>query len=247
MLHPGDFHFFGVTNFIQLECFLRAASRTITGCLLFSPISPLLSEAYLPPLRANLIHFALSFFLWALHLPFSCPVSVLARLGVKPKLFNSSWRAFPFTHPLMLYPTSPREVIFACPLLPSCNLPSFTVESTISSSCFRSDPLLSRQGAALAYLDSLLPHDLVILTDSSVSFSKGGSGALANCSLGGTKATLSFSAGPVCSRLSAKTCTILQALCWFRQHQQVCHFSSLLFLSDCRSVLFSVFLLTSTL
>ena len=37
-------------------------------------------------------------------------------------------------------------------------------------------------------------------------------------------------AGPVCSSFSAEACTILQALCWSRQDQQVCHFSSLLFL-----------------
>ena len=32
---------------------------------------------------------------------------------------------------------------------------------------------------------------------------------------------------------------ILQALCWSRQHQQACHFSSLLLISDSRSVLAS--------
>ena len=31
---------------------------------------------------------------------------------------------------------------------------------------------------------------------------------------------------------SAEACAILHALCWSRQHQQVCHFSSLLLLSD---------------
>ena len=50
-------------------------------------------------------------------------------------------------------------------------------------------------------------------------------------------ATLSFSAGPVCSSFSAKACAILHALCWPRQHQKVCHFFSLLLLSDSRSVL----------
>ena len=59
-------------------------------------------------------------------------------------------------------------------------------------------------------------------------FGKGGSGVLANCSLCGTEATLSFSAGPVCSSFSAEACAIVHALCWSRQHQQVCHFSSLL-------------------
>ena len=112
----------------------------------------------------------------------------------------------------------------------------------------------SCQGAALAHLDSLLPHDLMLWTDGSAPFpfSKDGSGVLANCSLCGTKATLSFSAGPVCSSFSAEACAILHALCWCRQHQQVCHFSSLLLLSDSRSVLatlsfFPSFLLSQTL
>ena len=89
---------------------------------------------------------------------------------------------------------------------------------------------------------SLALHNLVLWTDSSVvvPFGKGGSGVLANCSLCGTEATLSFSAGPVCSSLSAEACTFLHALCWSRQHQQVCHFSSLL-LSDSRSVLTTLF------
>ena len=46
-----------------------------------------------------------------------------------------------------------------------------------------------------------------------------------------------LSAGPVCSSFSAEACAILHALCWSRQHQQVCHFYSLLLLSDSRSVL----------
>ena len=88
----------------------------------------------------------------------------------------------------------------------------------------------SRQGAALAHLDSLFPHDLVLWTDCSVlfPFGKGGSSVLANCSLCGTEATLFFSAGPVCSSFSAEACAILHALCWSRQHQQVCHLSSYL-------------------
>ena len=98
------------------------------------------------------------------------------------------------------------------------------------------------------------PHDLVLWTDGSVPFpfGKGGSDVLANCSLCGTEATLSFSAGPVCSSFSAEACAILQALCWSRQHHKVCHFSSLLLLSDSRSVLTTLssppsFLLSQTL
>ena len=128
----------------------------------------------------------------------------------------------------MLPSTSPREALLACPPFLAWSLLSFTVESTLSTPCSRSDPPLSRQGAALAHLDSLLPHDLVIWADCSVpfSFGKGDSGAFANCSLSGTKATLSFSAGPVCSSFFAEACAILQALCWSRQLQQACHFSS---------------------
>ena len=55
----------------------------------------------------------------------------------------------------MLPSTSLREALLACPTFPPWNLPSFTVESTLTSPCSRSDPPLSRQGAALAHLDSL--------------------------------------------------------------------------------------------
>ena len=97
--------------------------------------------------------------------------------------------------------------------------------------------LLSRRGAALAHLDSF-PCDLVIWIDGSVPFpfGKGGFGVFANCSLCGTEVTLSFSAGPVCLGFSAEACAILQALCWSRHHEQVCHFSFLV-LSDSRSVI----------
>ena len=54
-------------------------------------------------------------------------------------------------------------------------------------------------------------------------------------------ATLSFSTGPVCSSFSAEACANLHALCCSRQHQQVCHFSCLLFLSDSCFVLTALF------
>ena len=69
-------------------------------------------------------------------------------------------------------------------------------------------------------------------------FGKGGFGVVANCSLCDTKTTLSFSRGPVCSSFFAEACAILHALCWSRQHQQVCHFLSLLY--DSRSVLITL-------
>ena len=220
---PGWFAFLSATSFTKLERLHRAASRAITGCLSSSSIS-LLSEASLPPLRVTLLSYER-----ALRLPTSFPISGLARLGVKPRLCRSSWRAFASTHQLMLPSTCSREALLACPLCPPWNLPSFTLESTLSTPCSRSDPPLSRQGAALAHVDSLPPHDLVLWTDGSVPFplGKGGSGVLANCSLCGTEATLSFSAGSVCSGFSPEACAILHALCWSQQHQQVCHFSSL--------------------
>ena len=243
--------FLSATNLTKLKRLHRAASRAITGCLSSSPIPLLLSEASLPPLRVTLTHFTLFSYERALRLPTSFPISGLARLAVKPRLCRSSWRAFASTHPLMLPSTSSREALLA---FPPWNLPSFTVESTLSTPCSRSDPPLSRQGAALAHLDSLPSHDLVLWTDGSVPFpfGKGGSGVLANCSLCGTEATLSYSAGPVCSSFSTEACAILHALCWSRQHQQACHFSFLLFLSDSRSVLVTLssppsFLLSQTM
>ena len=131
--------------------------------------------------------------------------SGLARLGVKPRLCRSSWRAFASTHLLMLLSTSLRQALLTCPPFPSWNLPSFTVESTLSSPCSRSALPLSRQGAAFAPLDSLPPRDLLPWTDGSVPFpfGKSGSSILANCSLCGTEATLFFLADPVCSSFSA--------------------------------------------
>ena len=106
-------------------------------------------------MRVTLTHFTLLSYERALLLPTSFPISGLARLGVKPRLCRSSWRAFASTHPLMFPSTCSREALLAYPRFPTWNLPSFTVESTLSTPCSRSDPPLSRQGAALAHLDSL--------------------------------------------------------------------------------------------
>ena len=251
---PRWFPFLSATNLTKLEYLHRAGSRAITGCLSSSLIALLLTEASLPSLRVTLTHFTLFSHERALCLPTSFPISGLARLEMKPRLCRSSWRAFASTHPLMLPSTCSREALVPCPPCPPWHLPSFTVESTLSSPCSRSDPPHSRRGVALAHLDSLPPDDLVLWTDGSVPFpfGKASSGVLANCSLCGTEATLSFLAGPVCFSFSAEACTILHALCWSWQHHKVCHFSSLFFLSDSRSVLATLssrplFLLSQTL
>ena len=56
----------------------------------------------------------------------------------------------------MLPSTSSREALLASPPFPPWNLSAFTLESILSSPCSCSDPPLSRQGAALAHLESLL-------------------------------------------------------------------------------------------
>ena len=152
---PGWFPFLSATNSTKMERLHRAASRAITGCLSSSHILLLLSKASLHPLRVTLTHFILFCYERALRLPTFFPISGLATVGVKPRLCRSSWRAFASTHPLMLPSTSSREALFACPPFPPWNLPSFTLESALTSSYSRSDPPLSRQGATLAHLDSL--------------------------------------------------------------------------------------------
>ena len=114
----------------------------------------------------------------------------------------------------MLPSTSPREACLTCPPF----------------------PLL-----ALVHLDFPSPHDVVLWNDGCIPFpfGKGAYGVFANCSLCGIETILSFSAGPACSSFSAEACAILQALCWSRQNPQVCHLSSLLLLSNYRSVLTS--------
>ena len=55
----------------------------------------------------------------------------------------------------MLPSTCSRGALLACPSCSPWNLPSFTVESTLPTPCSRSYSPHSRQGAALAHLDSL--------------------------------------------------------------------------------------------
>ena len=153
----GWFRFLSATNSTKLKRLHRAASHAITGCLSSSPTPLLLSEASLPLLRVTLTHFTLLSYERALRLPTSFSISGLVRLGVKPRLCRSSWRAFASTHPFMLPFTSSREALLAWPPFRSWNLPSFTLESTHSTICSCFDPPLSRQGAALAHLESLPP------------------------------------------------------------------------------------------
>ena len=129
---------------------------------------------------------------------------------MKPRLCRSFARAFTSTHPLALSSASPRKVPFARPPSPPWNPSFFTVKSTLFSSCYRSDAPLSRHGVALAHL-SLSPISQCgdmdrWLCSAPFPFGKGGFGviAIADCYPCGTEATLSFSAGPLCSSFPLK-------------------------------------------
>ena len=115
---PGWFSFLSATNLTKLERLHRAASLAIIGCLSSSPIPLLLTEAFLPPLRVTLTHFTLFSYERALRLPTSFPISGLARLGVKPRLCRSSWRALAtLTRSCFLLLVLGRLLLLALPVL----------------------------------------------------------------------------------------------------------------------------------
>ena len=97
-------------------------------------------------------------------------------------------------------------------------------ESTLSSPRFQFDFLyLAKVRLSLTLTLSHLTIWCSGQTTVRFPFCNSGSGIPANCSLCGTEATLSLSAGPVYSSFSAEACAILQTLCWSCHHQQVCH------------------------
>ena len=182
----------------------------------------------LSSLRITLTHFALSSYERAFRFPTFSTIPDVARLGSKTKTFQillgSFWVHSP-AHALSYF----SQGSSLC-LLPShpWNLIFFTVELNLSSLCSPYGLPLSRKSVALAHWVTLPSHELVMWIHGSVLFplGKGGSGVLVNCSFCHADATLYFSAGPVYSSFSAEARAILQALCWPRQYQQVCHFSS---------------------
>ena len=165
------------------------------------------------------------------------------RHGVKPRLFRLFWRAFTSTYPLMLPSTSPRDDLLACPPFPHWNLPSFTVESTLSFPCSHSDPLFLAK--VQLSLTLTLSHPTTWCSGQTAVFlfilSKAVLAYLPSALSVALRPLFSFSAGPVCSSFFTKACAIKQALCWSWQHQQVCHFTFLLFLCDSHSVLITLF------
>ena len=238
---PGWFPFLSVTNFTKLEHFHQAASRAITGCLSSSSIPLLLFEACLPPLRVTLTYFTLFSYERALRLPTFFPISDLARLGLRPRLCRSSWRAFASTHPLMLPSTCSREALLACRFFLTWNLPSFIVESTLSTPCSRSDPLTLAKvwlsltltlSALMIWCFGQMALFLFLLARAAPVF-------LPTAFSVALRPLFPFRQTQYVQVFSAEACAILHALCWSRQHHKVCHFSSLLFSSYLTLVLSS--------
>ena len=94
----------------------------------------------------------------------------------------------------------PRQVDF----YPGQSTLSISVSFSVHFGWLQKTQAWLSNGAALAHLDFLPPHDLVIWTDGSLPFpfSTGASGVLANNSLCDSEVTLCSSAGPVCSSFS---------------------------------------------
>ena len=136
----------------------------------------------------------------------------------------------------MLPSTSPREALLACPPFPPWILwsPPFPFHALALIFLFLAKMRLS-------FILTLSHLMIWCFGQTALFLFLCNSGSLSlSLSLCGPEATLFFSAGPVCSSFSSEACTILHALCWSAQHEQACHFSSLLLLSDSRSVLTSL-------
>ena len=201
------FPFLSATNLTKLERLHRAASRAITGCLSSFPIPLLLTEASLPPLQVTLTHFTLLFYERALRIPTSFAISGLARLGVKPRLCRSSWTAL------------------ACPPCPPWNLPCSPWSPPFPLHALAVIPL-SPAKVRLSPILTLSPLMIWYSGQTALFLSARAAPALPTALSVALRPLFSFSAGPVYSSFSAEACAILHALCWSRQHQQACHFSS---------------------
>ena len=171
-------------------------SHAITDCLSSSSNPHIFSEAFFFP-RVHLTHFALSSLERVLRLPTFYPISVLAKVRVKPR-FSMSWRVLAPTHPSRFLLFDPGR--FSLLALFTSLESTFLRYGAYSFYCmFRLDPPLFRQGATLSHLDSSPSHDLVIWTDSSFPFASGGSYVIANCSHCGVETTLFYLRGSVVS------------------------------------------------
>ena len=161
MPHPDDFLFLTLPTSANGNAFIE----WLVACLplvfpyhLSSPTSLLLSEASLLPLQVTLTHFTLSSYERVLRLPTSFSTSGLDSLKMKPKLYKFFWRVLrPLSPSCFLLLLLGRFSLFALPLLLEPAFLHYGIHFFLSLIRLRS-PSLSRQGAALAHLDSLLSH-----------------------------------------------------------------------------------------
>ena len=124
----------------------------VSSCLSSFPISLLLFEASLPPLRVTLTHFTLLSYEQALRLPTSFLISGLARLGVKPRL-QIILESF-YVHSCLCFPPFLLGRLFLLFSLESAFL-HHGVHPFLFMFPLRSPPL-SHQDTALTHLGTLL-------------------------------------------------------------------------------------------
>ena len=143
----------------------------------------------------------------------------------------------------MLPSTSPREVLLACTPSPPGNLPSFIVESTLSFSCSGSDPFFLDKVRLL--LTFTLSHLMTWCSGQTALFLF----ILVKASLAYLPTALSVALRPLspfqqvqyAQVFPLKTAPLSKLFADLGSTNKSCHFSSLLLLSDSRSVLITLF------
>ena len=222
---PEWFPFPSVTNIAKLERLHRATSRAISCCLLSSPILFSPRRLYLPyesPWIISLFYLISGPFVSQPLFPFQ----VWPDLEWNQDSADRTGELLrPLTHTCFVLLLLERLSFLAFPhLLGTCLLSMWNLSFPLHPLALIPLSLSSRCGSSSPWLSPALRSGELDKRFCFFSFWQGWVGVLANCSLCGTEAILFFSAGQVCSSFSAEACAILHALCWSRQHQQVCHF-----------------------
>jgi len=178
----------------------------------------LLLESLTPfQLEIVLNHQAFTFYERALRFPAdNFPLQQLASRPVQPRLKKRSTCSLQENQ-------APREKLILCPSAPPWTPPKkkLTVNTFIEG-CSRSDP--GRSNTAIDFLRSLPTFDVVVWTNDSVPspLRAGGAGVQAVCRR--CSSSLSYSADPVSSSLSAESLALVRGLEWCHFHLKSCHF-----------------------
>ena len=240
---PGWYPFTSQTHCNTLERMHNSSCRVISGCLSSTRVDLLLLESLLPPLSVSLTHQSLSFYERAVRLPGSFPVSSLAKRSYRTRLKKkSSWRSFCQNHSLIPDPQTIREPLTFLSTAPWSDAPRYSISTTLSEPCSRTDPPGVRYDAAISHISTLSPADVTAWTDGSVpnGLGRGGAGAHIHCNLCSSTVSLSYTTGASASSFTAETHAINRALDWCLSHQSLCSYKSLLLFSDSKSVLMTL-------